>query len=195
MKYNFGLSWSQKLIGLSAIIVWILVFTAGLLVNSEPYRNVVANHSYIKMDSNTINEPNNPKSNIIKAWVVVILCYTPTNIIFLCMTGGLLGSLSRIAILHASMEGEPELPSDKTNPLISGLFRGIFVYLLVTSGVLIISEAPFTNPSQIQYTRLAGFMSLLSFLLSYNPNRFRNFLKSGFDRFEGTLQKDRNQKE
>ena len=189
MENNEGLNWSQKLVGLSVIIIWILVFTAGLLVNSEPYRNVVANHAYIKLESDIISKPENDKPNIYKVWAIVILCFTPTNILFLCMTSGLLGSLSRIAILHANKEGEQELPSDKTNPLISGIFRGMFVYFLVISGVLIINEAPFTNPSQIQYARLAGLMSLLSFLLSYNPSQFRNFLKSGFDRIEGTIQK------
>jgi hypothetical protein len=106
------------------------------------------------------------------------------------MTAGLLGALSRIAILHIRKEDEEELPSDTTDPLLSGIFRGMFVYLLVVSGVLIINEAPFTNPSQIQYSRLAGFMSLLSFLLSYNPRRFKDLMSRGFDRVDKVITRE-----
>ena len=189
MREKLGLNSIQQVLGYLILATWIIIFASGLLINSQPYRDIVTSHSYFKIDTELSTTQNINGPNIFAAWLLVLFCYTPTNVLFLCMASGILGSISRIAILHVKREGEPEIPSDKTNPLISGLFRGMFVYLLIVSGVLIINEAPFTNPTQIQYARLAGFMSLLSFILSYDPRRFHKLLSSGFERIEEKIQK------
>jgi hypothetical protein len=184
-KQKNGLTPSQKVLTFVMIVVWMLIFIGGIIVNSAPYREIVSSHSYASIND---AEPTQQQPDIIIAWLMVIFFYTPTNILILCMCAGLLGALSRISKLHVRVGGEPDLASDKTNPLISGLLRGIFVYLILISGVLVINEEPFTNPSQIQYLRLAGLLSLLSFLLNYNPSRFRSFLARGLDKFESKIQ-------
>ncbi len=177
-----GLTTREKILTFVMIVIWMLIFIGGIIVNSSPYREIVAGHSYAEV-ATTGESP-----NIYLAWLMVLLFYTPTNVLVLCMGAGLLGALARIAKLHVREKGEPKLESDKTNPLISGLLRGIFVYLLLISGILVINEEPFTTPTQIQYLRLAGLLSLMSFLLSYNPSRFRSFLARGLDRLEKKIQ-------
>ena len=156
----------QMILSLFMLLAWIVIFTAGLLINSQPFRETIASEGYSIME-------------ILNAWFVVIFCYTPINLIFLCMIAGMLGSLARIAILHPDPKTKEEIPEDKSNPLLSGIFRGLFVYLLIVSGTLVINESPFTMPTQVQYARLAGVMSLTSFIMSYNPTTFLKFLAMG----------------
>lgn len=183
-----GMNKRQMLLTFLVLFLWLMVFVGGILVNSAPYREVISNHSFTTLSEATAeSQMPQSKADIYVAWLVVILFYTPTNVAFLSMIAGLLGALSRIAKLHVKDKHEPELPSDLSNPLISGMLRGIFVYLLVISGVLLINEAPFIAPTQIQYIRLAGFISLLSFLLSYNPSRFRSFLARSLDSIENRI--------
>ena len=184
-----GLSTSQKVLTFIIILVWICILAAGILINSSSYREVVANYSYGKVRSGEQPQTNNvsDNTNIILAWIVVIFCYTPTNVVFLCMSAGLLGALARIARLHVHSDDEEDIPSDRVNPLISGILRGIFVYILIIAGILVINEDPITAPSQVQYVRLAGVLSLTSFLLSYHPHKFKAFLAKGWDKFEEQL--------
>ena len=183
-----GLNSGQKVLTIAIIFLWMLIFLGGILINSAPYREVISNHSFTAITQDTSQGAlGTEKADIYVAWLIVILFYTPTNVAFLCMVAGLLGALSRIAKLHVRNSNEPELPSDHTNPILSGVLRGVFVYLLIISGILLIDEAPFIAPTQIQYIRLAGFLSLLSFLLSYNPSRFRSFLARSLDHLEGRI--------
>jgi hypothetical protein len=184
-----GLTPAQKVLTFTIVLVWICTLAAGILINSSPYRDVVANYSYgiAQTSEPTQTDTDSGQTHIIVAWLVVILCYTPTNVVFLCMSAGLLGALARIARLHVHSDDEEDIPSDRVNPLISGILRGIFVYILVIAGILVINEDPITAPSQVQYVRLAGVLSLLSFLLSYHPHRFRAFLAKGWDKVEGQL--------
>lgn len=188
-----GLNWYQKLVGLFAVSAWIFLFAYGLLVNSEPYRNVIGGQ-YSQQAMIDLAVEGNQVPSLLESWIVVIFCYTPTNLMFLCILMGLIGALSRIAKLHTTTEGQMKIPSDKTNPLISGIFRSMFVYLLVISGILVINESPFITPTQIQYARLAGIMSIFSFQLSYSPNQFRSFLKTGMEKMESTISRGNDEK-
>lgn len=74
---------------------------------------------------------------------------------------------------------------DIANPYVSAVIRGFFVFLVLLSGVLILLEKLFDSPTQEQYLRLAGFVSLLSFLVGYNPHLFARLLKRIADLVEG----------
>ncbi len=97
----------------------------------------------------------------------------------LCTLAGLMGALGRRAVLHPMgnlnkrkqprAEQEEHLPFDAINPYLSGIIRGFFVYIVLISGALILFDNPFTNPTPDGYARLAGMLSLLSFIMSYNP--------------------------
>lgn len=179
---KIGLNPLKKFIVFTAILIWISIFIGGILVNSEPYRNVISNYTYTTVETETLDtHPGGENPNFFVALLVVVLCYTPSNLVLICMCAGLLGALSRIAKLHIKDDGQDEIASDKIDPLMSGILRGLFVYLLAISGILLINEAPITNPGRAEYVRLAGLLSILSFLLSYNPSRFQSFVAKSMD--------------
>lgn len=180
----------QMILSFLMILLWIVVFTAGLLINSGPYRNIISEQPTATSTTASLVGAGHTTADVLEAWVVVLTCYTPINLIFLCMIAGLLGALARIAILHPDPKPDETIPEDKTNPLLSGVFRGLFVYLLVVSGTLVINESPFTSPTQVQYARLAGVMSLTSFIMSYNPTTFLKFLAMGNKIPENLKKKD-----
>jgi hypothetical protein len=41
---------------------------------------------------------------------------------------------------------------------LSGLLRGLFIYLFFISGLLLFDDKPFSSPGPGQYIRLAGFI-------------------------------------
>ena len=53
---------------------------------------------------------------------------------------------------------------------------GLFVYLMLISGLLILTENPFTGLDSTSYLRIAGFTSLVSFLVSLRGEVFARFL-------------------
>lgn len=183
-----GLNIQKSILSILAIIIWISIFIGGILINSKPYRQEISNFNFISTNIENVDANMEVSTgNFFIALTVVIFSYTPSNLILLCMCSGLLGALSRIAKLHIKNKNEEELPSDNINPLMSGVLRGLFVYLLAISGILLLNDSPITSPGQTEYVRLAGLLSILSFLLSYNPSRFQSFLAAGLDKAQDSL--------
>ena len=112
----------------------------------------------------------------VMTWLVALLFFTPLNLAFISASAGMLGSLGSIANLNPDPGSDAGTASnsaqDRTNPLISGLLRGMFVYLFMISGMLLFDDSPFSATSADQYLRLAGFVSLFSFIVNYQPNVF-----------------------
>jgi hypothetical protein len=145
------------------IVLWIVLFAAGILVDSSPYRAGI-----------TTPDPSANLIHIIFNWIVVLLVYTPTNIAMLSLLTGLLGALGRCATLHV-IEGDEavEIPRDPINPFLSGVLRGFMSYLLIISGLIVLLDTPpITPPSADQYVRMASVISVVSFIVSYNPKNF-----------------------
>jgi hypothetical protein len=67
---------------------------------------------------------------------------------------------------------------------MSAVLRGFFVYLFLMSGLLLLDDAPFSNAGPSQYIRLAGFLSLFSFVVSYQPHLFSALMLSAFERIQ-----------
>jgi len=177
-----GLNPVRKIIAFIAILCWIVIFLGGILVNSEPYREVISNYAFTAVETESVNAvQSDNKPSFFVALLVVVLSYTPSNLVLICMCAGLLGALSRIAKLHIKDKSEEKIPSDNVDPLMSGILRGLFVYLLAISGLLLVNETPITSPGRAEYVRLAGLLSILNFLLSYNPSRFQSFVAKSMD--------------
>ncbi len=124
---------------------------------------------------------------VLWSWIVVLLCYTPTNILLLSLLAGVLGSLGCLANVDWRYRGRNEpctedegdkaaTGCDRIDPCFSGLVRGLFVYLLLISGLLILTEDPFTNLNAARYVRLAGVTSMISFVVSLKPSLFARLL-------------------
>jgi hypothetical protein len=128
------------------------------------------------------------------AWVGVLLFFLPLNLAVLAAAAGALGALGN----KANLEDDPAEPDprikrdinenrsrksqDNSSPVMSGLLRGIFVYLFFVSGLLLFDDKPFSSPGPGQYIRLAGFISLISFLVNYQPHLFTTISEWAFER-------------
>jgi hypothetical protein len=54
---------------------------------------------------------------------------------------------------------------------LSAALRGFFLYVLVVSGLLVLTNDVAVKETQFtQYVRLAGFVSGLAFVIGYDPN-------------------------
>lgn len=150
---------------------WLMLFGAGLLVNSAPYRTAVGNAF------NT------------KAFFASLLTYTPTNIALLTMAAALCGGCSSGILARARQpkKTEGETSEDSTevwsedsfeNPVAS-IIRGFVVYVAFLGGVYISTDQPFAHASPEQYARTAGAVSLLAFLVGFDQAVFKNLLRMG----------------
>lgn len=143
------------------ISVWLVTFMFGTLVDSAPYRTQFAALA-------------GGPGDVVRNGLVVIGAYTLTNVAILCLTASLLGAIGARASLSA--DAEIEAGQDDTSPRNSALLRGFLVYLSLIAGVLIFGDDP-AAPTQKQYVRLAGFTSLLAFVISYRPSLFGKLLQ------------------
>lgn len=180
-------------IALFILGVWLNLFASGILINSEYYRCVI-NPAGVQALQNQSNSNSNEKEICDKyeiqpeertklwlsAWFLVILLFLPLNLALICVSAGVLGTFGSIANLH---DDQPRTDApDYTNPYISGLLRGFFVYLFFISGVLLFDDDPFSNPAPSNYIRLAGFLSLFSFVVNYQPRTFSMLIDMAHNR-------------
>ena len=159
------------------------------MVNTEPYRREITPVESIRPSEPLQADP--PKADTgtplekpskIWAWFVVLTCYTPTNIAILCCLAGLLGASGNQVKLGPDSHKTDGL--DRTYPLLSALTRSFFVYIVLISGTFVLLPDPFPDPylpgstqhspaeMRELYIRLAGLVSLLSFVVSYKPKHF-----------------------
>jgi hypothetical protein len=59
---------------------------------------------------------------------------------------------------------------------VTATFRGFAVYLAVIAGVYIIGGDPFDQATPSQYVRFAGSVSLLAFMVGYDPMKLQDLL-------------------
>ena len=162
--------------------LWLNLFAGGMLVHTEPYRCIISREGVVASQplSNRSDickeseKPPAPMSGFWFSWFVVLFLYLPLNLALICVIAGALGTFGSIANLHA--DGSNNSPRDYSNPYMSGLLRGFFVYLFLISGLFLFDDDPFSNPSPNQYIRLAGFLSLFSFIVNYQPNTFSTLI-------------------
>jgi hypothetical protein len=61
------------------------------------------------------------------------------------------------------------------NPLAS-MLRSFLIYIGFIAGVYITGNAPFADPTTDQYVRFVGTLSLLAFVVGYDPTKFQDFM-------------------
>ena len=143
---------------------WILLFGVGILIDTAPYRAALA------------------ATPTLRGSVVVIFCYLPLNLVWLCAAASALGAFGNRANLTNDRAGWKL--RDNNSPYVAAVIRGFFAYLFLISGLLLLDDQPFTNPAAAQYVRLAGFLSLVSFVISYQPRFFNKLITSALHRIE-----------
>lgn len=169
------LNTQEMMTAVAALVIWLFLFTGGLIIGTQPYRTALGTAT-VKLGL----------WELARSWFVVFTCYTLSNVALLCCLSSLLGAFGRRAKLV--LQDEEERVGGAGNPYVSAMIRGFFMYLVLLSGVLILLEKPFSDPSQEQYLRLAGFISLLSFMVGYNPHLFSRLLTRIAELVEGRPQ-------
>src|SRR5437764_450587 len=148
----------------AVFVMWIVLFGVGILIDTTPFRATIATGATLR------------------TWVIVVFCYLPLNLVWLCAVSSLLGAFGNRSNLTNDRAGRKLRDND--NPYLAALIRGFFAYLFLISGLLLLDDQPFTNPVAAQYVRLAGFLSLLSFVISYQPRFFNTLIVWAFHRIQ-----------
>lgn len=186
----------QALGAFAAFVGWLALFAGGILVDTKPYRTSISASGVTALErpetgaaaanASGAAVPESagarPVSNKFFAWFVVLTCFLPINLAWVCAAASLLGGYGNRANL--SDDDAARRFRDTTNPFVSALLRGFFVYLFMTSGLLLLDDSPFSNPAPGQYIRLAGFLSLFSFVVSYQPRLFNVLIVWAFHRIQ-----------
>ncbi|HVN31605.1 MAG TPA: hypothetical protein VMT45_06425 [Thermoanaerobaculaceae bacterium] len=147
------------------LLLWFVLFLIGTLVASAPYRVKFASLE------------GGPKAILTNA-AVVVLAYTMPNVALLCILASVLGAVGAEAGLGSDAQDSKISERDVTSPRSSAVLRGFLVYLTMISGVIVFAETP-AEPTQAQYVKLAGVMSVVAFLVSYRPALFGRLLERG----------------
>jgi hypothetical protein len=159
-----------------ALFLWIALFSSGLLVDSKHFRDNVNANGQLSFGNLTL----------------AALVYTPTNIAFLSVLCSFIGGCSSRVFdcgeLHKQKEkalnqGKVDLAQilDKKikylqeSPLLS-MLRGFITYIAIIAGILLVIGDPFANPTPVQYIRTSGIVSLITFVMGYDPTRFEELI-------------------
>jgi len=160
--------------GMICVVVWILLFGAGLMIPSQSYRDNLK-------DSFTLYN-----------FFMAGLLYTYTNVVILTCLAGLLGGIcSRLTFrdYEGSDAGENNQSAKtvsvsivyRTEHPLASMLRSFVVFLVYIAGVAI--GAPggtevFSTTGPDQYARVAGLLSLMGFTVGFDPTLFGTLLSS-----------------
>jgi len=153
---------SEAVVVVTAILAWSVLVAVGVAVPTKPYIDLLS------------SPDGNPSAvALAKAMFVILTCYTFTNVAALCCLSAVVGAIGRSAGIDDVERNDPA--TDLRTLCLSAVIRGFFLFLVVLSGTLFVSEQKFGNISIEQYLKLAGLVSLLSFAIGYDPHLFVAF--------------------
>ena len=167
--------WPEMGLAILSLVLWFWLFCGGTLIATGPYITAVA-------EAKSVLEVFQYSAMIIGFW-------TMSNIGILAVLAALLGAYgqrtkftnrvpiveSRIVSTHES-RGRAELRRIRMH-YASAVMRGFGVYMLVLSGLLVMATDALVSPTQGQYVRLAGTISLISFYAGYDPQMLAGLLE------------------
>lgn len=160
-----GLLWYDTALLSVLLPLWLVLFLAGTLVDSAPFRSRFADFEGGALDS-LVNG------------LVVMSTYTLLNIGILCVIASVLGSIGATARLGPDEDRSLAEGPGVSSPRSAAVLRGFIVYLTLISGLIVFADSP-TEPTEIQYVKLAGVLSVVSFIVSYKPTLFAALLERG----------------
>jgi hypothetical protein len=149
----------EAIICIGSIVAWVVLTAAGVAVPTKQY-----------LDQIGATDGTVAGLALLKAWILVITCYTFTNIAMLCCLSAVVGAIGRSAQIDDVQRQDPA--TDLRTLCISGVIRGFFMFIVILSGTLILSDQKFDEISISQYLKLAGLVSLVSFAIGYDPHLF-----------------------
>jgi hypothetical protein len=172
-------------IGGIALLAWLLFFSTGLLIESTKYRRYLApetSAAQLKPGDQPMAPVDPYTGSPVAAFVAATLCFTPTNLLFLTLLAGLLGGCSSNVVAERlddeqSKQVEPRRLRYLEESPWSAMMRSFIVYLCVIAGLYFAIDDPFKNPTAAQYMRLAGTLSILAFVVGYDPSRIDQWIR------------------
>jgi hypothetical protein len=164
-------------LGVGGLVAWITIFAAGVLINSKPFR-----------------EPLERGEGVFYNFIPAAILYTPVNAAILSVLAGLIGGCASNLTVEQDELNKLCESAERDNlraytllrrrlmyliesPFISAL-RGFVVYLTFMAGILIAADNPFKDGSGVIFMRYAGFVSLVAFIMGYDPTRFEELLQN-----------------
>src|SRR5687767_14837835 len=145
-----SLRWVECLTGFVVLICWMLLFGGGILVDTEPYRIAISPSGAAALAAGDTASPAAPvvapagdRPSLLVSWLVVLCCFLPLNLAWLCVASSTLGAFGNLANLGDDVMATRS--RDTTNPYVSSVLRGFFVYLFMMSGLLLLDDAPFSD--------------------------------------------------
>ena len=117
---------------------------------------------------------------------MTMITFTPSNIAILCLVSAFTGGCSSLLVIKKAQKAlglDDPATNNKSNSQIfmnespfSSMLRGILVFFAFLAGVFITSSNALTAPTAQAYTQAAGVVSMLAFLVGYDPTMFRNLI-------------------
>jgi hypothetical protein len=153
---------AEVVAGLIAFCVWFALFVVGTFIGTKPYRDLLA-------------AGNASAGEQLLALLVVLFCYTATNVALLCCIASILGGIFR---RMRERERQRVVRPSLFVLLLSLILQGFVVYLVVASGIISFGgwDHFLDAPTQDQYMRLAATCSLISLMIGYSPGLFNSLM-------------------
>lgn len=162
--------------GVTAIVLWLILFTAGMAVNSSAFVDA------LELTIKTLQEPIGPVGRFVYLiWgllllALVLFTYTASNVAILCLLSSQIGVFAS-RMFDASQRGVDELPISRSR-YQAALAGGFLIFLVVMSGSYTILSLPFQTPpvgsngaveAQNQYKTLATLASIACLIEGFQP--------------------------
>jgi hypothetical protein len=155
------------LLGSIGVMGWIVLFSLGMLIDSSQYRTTLTtDFTWFK-------------------FIMTMLTFTPSNIAILCLVSAFTGGCASLLVITKAKKvlGLDEANNAKTTSQIymsenpfSSMLRGILVFFAFLAGVFVTSSNALSAPTAQAYTQAAGVVSMLAFLVGYDPSLFRTLV-------------------
>ena len=173
--------------GAAALFLWVFLFSAGVLVDSRPFRRRLAQADSTSVLASGVS--GSPRLGERSGWFVMAsVSYTPTNVAMLSILAGFLGGCASL-LLYGYRKGplgpiaaaetasiEEERLEFLTEHPVSSALRGFGAFLVFLAGTLVGSSQAFEATSLDQYCRMAGAVAVLAFAVGYDPTFFRQLI-------------------
>ncbi len=153
----------EVIAGIAVWLGWLVLFSGGMLISSEPYRNDIANGGGF--------------GAVALAWAMTLLFWTVTNLALLSVLSSLLGAVARrtrfIGVDSDRFNSSQRRQSLREHYMSAGM-RGFGIYILVMAGMLVLATEVLSNPDAEKYMRLAATVSVIAFYGGYDPRAFKS---------------------
>ena len=114
---------------------------------------------------------------VLGAGMMVVLCSTFTNPGILSCLAAFLGGVAKRVQPDSLPSGTENDGPSAAAAYMSAVVRGFFLYLVMLSGLLLLTTKAITDSTQEQYVQLAGTVSVLAFMVGYDADFFFRIMR------------------